>query len=228
MIEYYEGTIFNTDAEALVNTVNCVGVMAAGLALEFGLRYPELLKDYENKCKNGQIEIGKIYYYDSGDKMIVNFPTKRHFKYPSQLQWIEFGLQDFVKTYKKYNFKSIAFSKLGTLNGHLDWKDVKPLMEKYLSNLDIKVYICLDTKKEAEGTEKKMVDIFNSLCERDFEDVIKLPSSKIKLLKNSMPLNRFWKIKEIDGIGITTYTKIHNYCYKKAVNNDIWKQMSLF
>ena len=135
MITYLEGTVFNSNAEAVVNTINCVGVMNAGIALEFGLRYPEMLSEYQKKCKNKEIQTGKIYYYIAKDKTIVNFPTKWHFKYPSKLEWIEEGLRDFVKTYKQYGFKSVAFTKLGTLNGKLDWNDVKQLMEKYLSNL---------------------------------------------------------------------------------------------
>ena len=127
MVIYQEGTVFNTDAEAIVNTVNCTGVMSAGIALEYSLRYPEMFKAYEEKCKNKQIQIGKVDYYNNGDIIIVNFPTKWHFKYPSQISWIEQGLKDFVSTYKSQGFKSVAFTKLGTLNGHLNWNEVRCL-----------------------------------------------------------------------------------------------------
>ena len=102
MIKYFEGTIFNVDTQTVVNTVNCMGVMGAGIALEFMLRYPAMFEDYETKCKDKRIMTGKVDYYKNEDgSMIVNFPTKWHFKYPSKLIWIEQGLQDFVKTYQK-------------------------------------------------------------------------------------------------------------------------------
>lgn len=227
MITYLEGTVFNTDADAIVNTINCTGVMNAGIALEYGLRYPQLLKEYEEKCKNNEIAIGHIYYYKDKEKTIVNFPTKWHFKYPSKIEWIEAGLKDFVKTYKTHNIKSVAFTKLGTLNGGLDWSKVKSLMEQYLSNLDIPVYICLDNKKEAEGLEKEMLDIFNSLNIDDLKQNVRLTTSQISILKNNIPFNRFWKIKELDGLGTTTYKNIFNYC-KTQTEIARYKQMTLF
>ena len=227
MIKYLEGTVFNTDADAIVNTINCIGVMNAGIALEFSLRYPELLKEYEQKCKNKEISVGHIYYYKDKEKLIVNFPTKWHFKYPSKLEWIDDGLKDFVKTYKRYNIKSIAFTKLGTLNGGLDWSKVKVLMEKYLSNLDILVYICLDTKKEAEGLEKEMLDVFNNMDAVELKQNIRLTTRQIETLKSSMPIDRFWKIKVLEGIGSATYKKLFSYC-KKQTESKGYKQMSIF
>lgn len=227
MITYLEGTVFNTGADAIVNTINCTGVMNAGVALEYSLRYPELLKEYEQKCKNNEIKVGHIYYYKDKEKLIVNFPTKWHFKYPSKLEWIEEGLKDFVKTYKKYGIKTVAFTKLGTLNGGLDWSRVKFLMEKYLNNLEIPVYICLDNKKEAEGLEKEMLSVLDSIDITKIRDEIRLTTKQIEILRRNIPVDRFWKIKEIEGIGITTYKKIFNYC-KGQVENPSFKQMSIF
>ena len=227
MIIYLEGTVFNANADAIVNTINCVGVMNAGIALEFGLRYPDLLKDYERKCKNQEISIGNIYYYKNDKILIVNFPTKWHFKYPSKLEWIENGLKDFVKTYKLYNIKSIAFPKLGTLNGGLDWLKVKALMEKYLSNLDIIVYICLDVKKEAEGLEKEMLDVFNNLSRVELKQNIRITTKQLDILTQNIPINGFWKIKELECIGNTTYKSLFNFC-KSKIDSKNFKQLSFF
>lgn len=227
MITYLEGTVFNTGADAIVNTINCTGVMNAGIALEFGLRYPDLLKEYEQKCKDKEISVGHIYYFKDKEKLIVNFPTKWHFKYPSKLEWIESGLKDFAKTYKQYGIKNVAFPKLGTLNGGLDWSKVKTLMEKYLSNLDIPVYICLDTKKEAEGLEAKMLNIINTISLTELKQNVRLTAKQMEILKENLPINRFWKIKEIEGIGTTTYKSIFNFC-KSQSENDKVKQMTLF
>ena len=168
MITYLKGTVFNTQAKAMVNTVNTKGVMGAGIALEFSLRYPNMFKEYKERCDRAELSIGKMDYHKEGDMIIVNFPTKRHYRYDSRVEWIEEGLQHFVATYKEYEITSIAFPRLGCANGQLDWTEVKPLMEKYLGDLDIPVYICLDNIKNAEGKEKEMVDCFNktsSSCE---------------------------------------------------------------
>ena len=101
MVEYYDGSVFNVEADAIVNTVNCTGVMGAGIALEFSLRYPAMLEHYEKMCKIREIKIGRVDYFCDEEKTIINFPTKWHFKYPSQIEWIEMGLKDFVATYKK-------------------------------------------------------------------------------------------------------------------------------
>ena len=93
--------VFNTDADAIVNTINCVGFMGKGLALEFSLRYPKLLVDYKEKCSKKEINIGKLYYYKEDNILIINFPTKKDYKFPSKLEWIEKGLLEFVNTYKK-------------------------------------------------------------------------------------------------------------------------------
>ena len=130
MIKYFNGTIFNVEVDAIVNTVNTVGVMGAGLALEFSLRYPEMYIAYKQKCDNKLLQVGELMYYQEKESLIINFPTKWHFKYPSKIEWIEKGLKEFVKTYKKYNINTVAFPKLGTLNGGLSWGDVKRLMEK--------------------------------------------------------------------------------------------------
>ena len=133
--------IFKSDAQALVNTVNCVGVMGKGLAKEFKKRYPEMFKDYRKKCENNQLKIGKLHLFKTLDHLIINFPTKIHWKHYSRLEWIEAGLQRFVKDYKNWNIESVAFPQLGTSHGRLDWVDVKPLMEEYLNPLEIKVEI---------------------------------------------------------------------------------------
>ena len=218
MLTYSNGTVFNQKTDAIVNTVNTVGVMGAGLALEFALRSPAMLSDYEQKCKNGMLSLGKMDYYDAEDILIINFPTKWHFKYPSKIEWIEEGLRDFVRSYKSLDISSVAFPRLGTRNGGLDWKDVKDLMEKYLSNLDIDVIICLDNS-EAEGLEKEMIDRFNST---DFS--IKIPSvrlnaKQVDALNKAKPIAHFWQVKEIEGIGITCYTNLYNH-FKQNNSSD--------
>lgn len=218
MIIYSEGTVFNVGTQALVNTVNCTGVMGAGIALEFMLRYPAMFEDYEAKCKEGKIITGRVDYFKNDDgNTIVNFPTKWHFKYPSKLIWIEQGLKDFVNTYQNKGITSVAFPKLGTSNGGLNWIEVKNLMEKYLSNLNLDVYICLDNTKEAEGLEKNMLNKFNSTSIDQLSRLVKLNAKQKDNIQKFIPYKRFWQISETESIGMKTYSMIFKHFYGLAL-----------
>ena len=154
-IRYTKKSIFNIEADAVVNTVNCKGVMGKGLALEFKKRFPEMYKEYRRKCEEGEIRIGYIHLYeirqkriDSPFKFILNFPTKKDWRHKSKTEYIEEGLKYFrkyVADYLRRGIKTVVFPKLGCQHGGLNWeKEVKPLMEKYLENLDLNIYISLN------------------------------------------------------------------------------------
>ncbi len=217
MLEYIKGTVFNTPVKTIVNTVNCMGVMGAGIALEFKMRYPEMYEDYVIKCEKKQLTVGRpIIYEYSNDRWIMNFPTKNHWKYPSKIEWIEQGLKYFAEYYKKRNIESIAFPKLGTSNGGLEWEIVKPLMEKYLINLDIPVYICLDENIEAEGVEKEMVNMLNACTKENLVCNVKLTKKQADIVINNFPYKRFWHISNLEGIGVGAYEKVFKYFYNKS------------
>ncbi|HHX6845140.1 TPA: type II toxin-antitoxin system antitoxin DNA ADP-ribosyl glycohydrolase DarG [Pseudomonas aeruginosa] len=142
MIKVLIGDMFKSEATTLVNTVNCVGVMGKGIALEFKKRWPGLMSDYEKKCKSKEVKLGEPYLYtDLAGTSIVNFPTKGHWRAASRLADIESGLLYFVKKYKEWNIESIAFPPLGCGNGGLEWDVVGPLMYKLLSKITIPVEI---------------------------------------------------------------------------------------
>ena len=225
MIIYFKGTVFNAEADAIVNTVNCSGVMGAGLALEFSLRYPNMFEDYRAKCQREEIKVGRVSYYREKEKVIINFPTKWHFKYPSKIEWIRSALNDFVHTYKAQGIQSVAFPKLGTLNGGLEWGQVRAVMEQYLRQVDIPVYICLD-EDPACGLEKQMLEIFNDLSIEKLKRIVRLTEGQKKALSEGKPFSRFWQIKQVEGIGITTYQKIFLYCKDLAEGGE--EQLTLF
>lgn len=143
MLKYVRGDIFNSPAQVLVNTVNTVGVMGKGIALSFKKKYPEMFTIYRKACDKHQLVIGKLMLWYGPDHWILNFPTKEHWRNPSKMEYIEKGLMAFQRKYADYNITSIAFPKLGCGNGELDWEQVKPLMEKYLKELPIDIYIYL-------------------------------------------------------------------------------------
>lgn len=141
MIIYVEESLFNSPAQVLVNTVNTVGVMGKGIAKEFKRRYPEMAEQYRKLCEQGLLTVGKLWLYRAPDKWILNFPTKRHWRERSRLEYVESGLQKFVATYRSRGITSISFPMLGCGNGQLNWDEVRPLMEKYLKGLPIPIYI---------------------------------------------------------------------------------------
>lgn len=217
MIKYLEGTVFNSPAKTIVNAVNCAGVMGAGIALEFKLRYPEMYDEYARLCENKQMIIGvpKIYKY-CDEKWIMNFPTKSHWRYPSKIQWIESSLKYFSENYKKIDIESIAFPKLGTNNGGLDWQDVKVLMEKYLNDIDIPVYICLDEKKEPEGTEKIMVEYINKTDLMIKYKEIGISKKTAEKVNSMLPISRFCNISKSKIISPKAYEQLFKYFYKRS------------
>jgi O-acetyl-ADP-ribose deacetylase (regulator of RNase III) len=146
MIKYTQGNLLEADVEALVNTVNTVGVMGKGIALMFKQRFKQNTAIYEKACKANQVSTGKIFVTETGElmgpKWIVNFPTKQHWRNPSQLEWIIDGLQDLKQFILEHQVKSIAIPPLGAGNGGLDWLTVKYHIEQALIDLtDVTILI---------------------------------------------------------------------------------------
>ena len=141
MIKYVQDNLFSTPAQVLVNTVNLDGVMGKGIALQFKKIYPDMFKKYQEYCESKLFTMGNLWLYKTESKWILNFPTKLHWRERSKLEYIELGLKKFVDTYSQQNITSIAFPKLGCGNGGLDWNIVKPMMDKYLKNLPIDIYV---------------------------------------------------------------------------------------
>ena len=131
-IVFSKGNIFNSKAQTIVNTVNCVGVMGKGIALVFKLRYPLMFDLYKEHCWNKRIAIGKLWIYkgESDAPWVLNFPTKFHWKYLSKKEYLEKGLEKFCETYKEQGITSIAFPLLGAHNGGLDKNEVLDIMKR--------------------------------------------------------------------------------------------------
>lgn len=179
-IQYQYGDIFEAKAHVIVNTVNCKGVMGKGLALAFKQKYPAMFPVYQQECKTGKLRIGRPSLYKQSTPWILNFPTKDHWKPPSKIEYLEKGLEYFVANYQKAGIKSIAFPKLGAQNGKLSWNEVGPLMARYLSQLDIDVYIYI-----AEGDKEYQYDpqIENDIREKKWKQFSELALSQDRLVQ---------------------------------------------
>jgi len=152
MIKYTKGNLLDAPVEALVNTVNTVGVMGKGIALQFKEAFPANLKTYLKTCKDGLLQPGKLLVVREetfdGEKIIINFPTKTEWYKKSSYEYIESGLKDLAKVIRGEQIKSIAIPPLGCGNGGLRWSKVKTLMEKYLSSLsDVEIIIYQPSEK---------------------------------------------------------------------------------
>ncbi|MCX6916738.1 MAG: macro domain-containing protein, partial [Verrucomicrobia bacterium] len=147
MIQYKTGNLLEANADALVNTVNSVGVMGKGIALQFKQAFPENYDQYRQACERGEVQPGRMFVFATGNLMgprfIINFPTKRHWKGKSQIEDVDGGLDALVEVIRTNRIRSIAVPPLGCGNGGLDWRVVRPLIERKLSplaNVEVLVY----------------------------------------------------------------------------------------
>ena len=142
-IKEFYGNIFDASTEAIVNPVNCVGVMGAGLALQFKTRFPKNYKAYEYACARGNVKIGEMFCHTEHQQLVINFPTKNHWKHPSQIDYIGSGLQALRKAMYKHNIDSIAIPAIGCGLGGLDRVQIKRMIEAAFdghTHFDIRLY----------------------------------------------------------------------------------------
>lgn len=160
MIEFKTGNLFDSNAEALVNTVNCEGYMGKGIAYQFKNRYPLMYADYQKKCRNGQLKIGLLHCFTESGKMIINFPTKDKWRAKSKIEYISQGLDALINLISIHKISSIAIPPLGSGNGGLAWNDVKKLIIEKLSpiekNVVIEVYEPSNNIKPEVTSEPKL------------------------------------------------------------------------
>ena len=145
MLTYKTGNLLAARTEALVNTVNTVGVMGKGIALQFKEKFPENYRAYIAACKRDEVQIGKMFVTEvnrmDGLRYIINFPTKKHWRFPSRIEYIRAGLLDLQKVITEKNIQSIALPPLGCGNGGLDWSEVKPLIQNLLGDLPVAITV---------------------------------------------------------------------------------------
>ncbi len=159
MVTFKKGNIFNSSAQVITNTINIVGVMGAGLALEYKNRYPQMFADYKKRCQLGEIKPGQPYLWEDEHSQILNFPTKRHWKDSSRIEDIEDGLQYLANNYQQLEIQSLALPPLGCGLGGLEWEIVRPLIEKYLGHIpDLEVFVyepdAVQSARQTRSNEK--------------------------------------------------------------------------
>lgn len=215
-IQIIDGNIWNTKSQVLVNTVNCVGVMGAGIALETKLRYPDMFKRYKEHCDSKSLDIGKLYLYTQSEPYwILNFPTKKHWKYPSKESYIIDGLNKFRDSYQDKKIKSIAFPVLGGLNGGLDENRVITIMQDHLHDLPINIEIY---RYDKNSVDDFFIQFKNTILKTDLKFLSKQTGIKQRYLEkiySELELNydikQINQLVKIQGIGEQTLIKVFEY-----------------
>ena len=215
MIKKIKGNIFNTNCQTLVNTVNCIGVMGKGMALECKLRFPEMFIKYKDSCDKKLFKPGYLQIYKNSKPWILNFPTKIHWKDPSKIEYLEEGLKKFQDEYLNKNISSIAFPLLGASLGGLSEELVYETMTKYLEplkNIDIEIY------EYDYMASDNLFDIFyNKVSEftvDDYKLVLKLNKTAAENLKNAIDgksVKSMLGIQDVPQIGTKAIESIHNF-----------------
>jgi len=160
MIHFTEGNLLDARVDALVNTVNTVGVMGKGVALMFKEAFPANFKAYRAACQRGEVQVGRMFITEGprmagGPKWIINFPTKKHWRGKTKIEWIDHGLDDLVHVVRERGIQSIAIPPLGCGNGGLEWSNVRPLIESKLRQLDQVEVTIFEPTREYQNVAKR-------------------------------------------------------------------------
>jgi len=214
------GNIFSSECQTLVNTVNCEGVMGAGIALEFKLRLPEMFEQYVAHCANGRIEIGKSWVYRPPPssyerRWVLNFPTKFRWKNPSKVEYLEVGLANFVATYEDQGITSAAFPLLGATHGRLGENVVSRLMIDRLDACDIPIEIYSYDPTASDDRFYQLKTALASQTDAELADGMGLSISDVARIrdeiKNNPAVRSIMRLSSIKGIGQRTIKKLFHY-----------------
>lgn len=162
MLYFKTGNLFDEDAEALVNSVNCVGVMGRGVALQFKNAYPANFQAYKEACDRDLVQPGQMFVFElstlGNPRYIINFPTKRHWKSKSRIRDIDDGLDALVRVVRQRGIRSLALPPLASGLGGLNWSDVRPRIESALSQLhDVRIVVFEPTSESADGRPNRSI-----------------------------------------------------------------------
>jgi O-acetyl-ADP-ribose deacetylase (regulator of RNase III) len=231
MIKKIKGNIFNTSCQVLVNTVNCVGIMGKGIALECKLRFPDMFEKYKEFCEKKLIKPGVLQIWSNSKPWILNFPTKAHWKDPSKIEYLEKGLDKFKNEYSKKNITSIAFPLLGASLGGLSEELVYETMIKHLEplkNIDIEIY-----EYDANAGDD-LFDLFHQKVWRfsvdDYKKNLKINKIAAENLKRAIDeknVKSMLGIQDLPQVGLKAIESIHEFTSSKE-NIMIQSQLDIF
>ncbi len=226
------GNIFNTNNQTIVNTINCVGVMGAGIALECRLRYPSMYEKYINLCDQKKFDIGLLWVFRTNDpdRWILNFPTKKHWRHPSKKEYLYSGLRKFIETYKTLGISSIAFPMLGADKGGLSQKVSFDIMNSMLGDLDMDIEIY----EYDPYAKDDLFDITkNWLLSNSIEYISETTNLRRNYIEkvietlNDADIVQLNQLANVKGVGIKTLEKIFRIANNSS-ESDVSLQQHLF
>lgn len=225
-----DGNIFTSSCQTLVNTVNCEGVMGAGIALEYRFRYPDMFEQYIRYCNDGKIDIGILWLFKSIDRWILNFPTKKSWKLPSKEAYLHAGLRKFMDTYQSKGIRSVAFPTLGAQHGGLDASTSVDLMKSYLTDCTIPVEIYRYDPVAADDLYDEFKSSFMTTPLAQLTEKTGLRSNYVRLILKALEdpsIHQLNQLARVDGIGIKTLEKAFSYTRANSLGCDPIKQPGL-
>ena len=235
VIKYTKGNIFDSQCQAIINTVNCEGKMGKGLAYQFKKKFPEMEQDYVKVCLNGELYPGKLHIYQEKNFLIINFPTKKKWREKSKIEYIIIGLRKLKEEIVKRGINSVAIPPLGAGNGGLNWNEVKTEINRELLDIEdvvfevyepstninkkgkepeinfdvlILAYICKNLKKVDSSNLKSVVKLLS---------IFSLGTMKIANLKNSTKTMKSFK----EFYSLKNYSEIYKLINSKLISNSI-------
>jgi appr-1-p processing enzyme family protein len=235
VIKYTQGNIFESNCQALINTVNCEGKMGKGLAYQFKKKFPEMEQDYVKVCEHGELYPGKLHIYQENKILIINFPTKNKWREKSKIEYIINGLKNLKEEIVKRDIKSVAIPPLGAGNGGLNWNEVKSEINRELLDMEnvvfevyepstninkkgkepkvnfdvlLLAYICKNLKKVSPSNLKSMVKLLS---------IFSRGNMKIADLKNSTKTMKSFK----EFYSLKNYSEIYKLVNSKLISNSI-------
>lgn len=229
-IRFIQGNIFGSRCQTLVNTVNCVGVMGAGLAFECRLRYPHMYGRYAQLCTSGELRVGRLWLYKDAERWVLNFPTKQHWKDSSTLDYLRMGLDKFVASYRERGIASVAFPLLGTQHGGLDPAAVRALMEQYLSRCTIPVEIYRHDPAAADDCYAAFRALVRSTPDAAIKEVTGLRADRLRYIRAALEDSRICQLNQllqVPGIGEKTLEKCFGLMRGRTVPAQVEAQAQL-
>lgn len=224
------GLLFKSQCQTYVNSVNCVGVMGAGIALEFRLRYPKMYRRYVDLCNHGMINIGKLWIYESNDRKILNFPTKKHWKDPSREEYLVAGLKKFLETYKEKGIESVAFPVLGSNHGGMDKDHALSIMHGFLNKCTIPVEVYQYDPIAEDDLYSVLKEVFDRMSDEEIRLSCTIRKQSINSIRKALEdsdIRQMSQLANAPGIGISTLEKAYKWVMNSCTNPSQDEQLSL-
>ena len=231
-LKEYKGNLFNSSAQTLVNTVNCVGVMGKGVALEFRRRFPDMFVAYQHVCEKRALMPGQILPYRKGSHWVLNFAVKNDWKHSSRMEWVKSCLERFVARYQELGITSVAMPWLGAMNGGLPWDQVRVLIRSYLAPLtDIETELVEFDPDASDPIFRRIETAVRSMNEAAFAQTVGITRRAAQTIWNAVAedsIPSLARLIELPGLGKTTVERLYETFRAEQFCRQPLAQLSLF